>query len=337
MAARTTTPTPRARLQDPAPGVEQVRTSMQLLQQEIGKVIVGKQEIIEKVVVAALTEGAHILFEDMPGLAKSVLAATFSKAAGCEFHRVQFTPDLLPTDITGGHVFNRSTNEFEFRKGPIFTNFLLADEINRASPKTQSALLEAMAEKQVSVEGVTHKLPPPFIVLATQNPVEQEGTYPLPEAQMDRFAMRLSMGYPSVAEEAEIMTRRLTRHHDSFDTVAVMDRNQLLRMQQVVEQVHVEPAVVGYIAQIVDATRRNPNLRAGASPRGSLALLKLARAHAALRGRPYVVPDDVRLFTGPALAHRVILSTEARIRGVTSERIIADLVAKVPVPRGVGA
>ncbi|HUR64533.1 MAG TPA: MoxR family ATPase [Candidatus Thermoplasmatota archaeon] len=306
------------------------------LRKEVQKVIVGKRDIIDKVIVASLTEGAHILFEDMPGLAKSVLAATFSKAAGCQFNRIQFTPDLLPTDITGGHIFNRKTNEFDFRPGPIFTNFLLADEINRASPKTQSALLEAMAEKQVSAEGITHKLASPFLVLATQNPVEQEGTYPLPEAQMDRFAMKLSMGYPSKEEEGEIMNRRLTRKHDAFDTKAVMDRAQLLKMQQLVEEVHVDPSLVTYIAAIVDATRRHPDLVAGASPRGSLALMKLARSYAAIQGRRYVIPDDVRAYASCTLAHRTILTTEARVRGMQRERVIQDILAKVPVPRPQG-
>jgi MoxR-like ATPase len=306
---------------------------VELLRREVAKVIVGKQDVVDKLVVAALTEGAHILFEDMRGLAKSVLAATFSKAVGCQFHRIQFTPDLLPTDITGGHIFNRKTNEFDFRPGPIFTNFLLADEINRASPKTQSALLEAMAEKQVSVEGITHRLEPPFLVLATQNPVEQEGTYPLPEAQLDRFAMKLSMGYPSRAEEGQIMSRRLARRHDSFDTEAVLDRAQVLRMQKVVEDVHVDPGLVDYVAGIVDATRHHPDLAAGASPRGSLALIKLARAHAATRGRRYVLPDDVRDYAVCSLAHRLILTTEARVRGVRREKVVQEILSRQPVPR----
>ena len=305
------------------------------LRAEVQKVIVGKTEVIDRLIVASLSEAAHILFEDMPGLAKSVLAATFSKAVGCEFHRVQFTPDLLPTDITGGHVFNRAKNEFEFRRGPIFTNFLLADEINRASPKTQSALLEAMAEKQVSVEGITHRLPPPFLVLATQNPVEQEGTYPLPEAQMDRFAMRLSMGYPTRKEEAEILSRRLARHQDSFDTKAVLNREDLLAMQRTAEAVHVDPAIIDYIAGIIEATRHHPDLVAGCSPRGSLALLKLARGNAVLRGRMYLLPDDVKEYAVCTLAHRAIVATSARVRGVRAEAVLRDIIGKTPAPRGI--
>ena len=317
--------------------LQRMRGSVDALKQEVQKVIVGKAPVIEKVVVASLTEGAHILFEDMPGLAKSVLAATFSKAAGCKFNRIQFTPDLLPTDITGGHIFNRKTNEFDFRPGPIFTNFLLADEINRASPKTQSALLEAMAEKQVSVEGITHRLAAPFIVLATQNPIEQEGTYPLPEAQLDRFAMKLSMGYPSRQDEAEIMSRRIVRKHDSFDTKAVLTQTQLIEMQRLIEEIHVDPTIVDYIAHLIDATRSHPRLLAGASPRGSLALVKLARAHAAIHGRRFVIPDDVRTYAVPVLAHRVILTTEARVQGARGPQVIQDILSKVPAPRPSGA
>jgi MoxR-like ATPase len=310
-----------------------LRNSVENLKREVEKVIVGKHDVIEQVVVATLTEGAHILFEDMPGLAKSVLAATFSSASGCEFHRVQFTPDLLPTDISGGHIFNRKTNEFDFRRGPIFTNFLLADEINRASPKTQSALLEAMAEKQVTVEGVTHRLAAPFIVLATQNPVEQEGTYPLPEAQMDRFAMRLSMGYPTRAEEALIMSRRVARKHDAFETRAVLTRDQLVAMQKLIEEVFIHPSIIDYIARIIEATRHHPDLVAGASPRGSLALLKLSRSYAAIQGRRHVIPDDVRRFAVVSLAHRTIVTREARVRGMTQAKVIESILPKIPVPR----
>ncbi len=317
--------------------IQQMSQHTQALMSEVGKVIVGKKHVVENLLIASLTEGAHILFEDLPGLAKSVLANTFSTAAGCEFHRIQFTPDLLPTDITGGHIFNRETNQFEFRKGPIFTNFLLADEINRASPKTQSAMLEAMAEKQVSVEGNTHRLKPPFVVLATQNPVEQEGTYPLPEAQMDRFAFKLSMGYPSKDEEAEILHRRLGRGKDTFDVSAVVDKDTMLRMQHLVEQVHVDPALVDYIARIIDATRNHQDLAAGSSPRGSLALVKLARSRAAIKGRTFVVPDDIRSLAVPCLAHRLILSTDARVRGTTTIHVMEDILKQVPVPRRSGA
>lgn len=317
----------------PNGAVTALSTHVTRLLDEVGKVIVGKRTVIEKLVITALTEGAHILFEDVPGLAKSVMASTFSKAAGCTFHRIQFTPDLLPTDITGGHIFNRKTNEFDFRPGPIFTNFLLADEINRASPKTQSALLEAMAEKQVSIEGVTHQLAAPFTVLATMNPVEQEGTYNLPEAQMDRFAMRLSVGYPNKAEEIEIMARRLTRKKDGFDVRPVIDRDRLLAMQKSIEDIVVSPHILDYIASLVDESRRSPLLSAGASPRGSLALVKMARARAAIKGRNYVLPDDVQAIAVDVLAHRVILTTDARVQGISDRTVIEELLQKVPVPR----
>ena len=335
--ARPKTATATAHAAASTPALQAQAASLQgtvaAIRQEVEKVIVGKPAVVEKLVIATLSEGAHVLFEDMPGLAKSVLASTFAKAAGCKFNRVQFTPDLLPTDITGGHIFNRKTNEFDFRPGPIFTNFLLADEINRASPKTQSALLEAMAEKQVSVEGITHKLEPPFLVLATQNPVEQEGTYPLPEAQMDRFAMKLSMGYPTKDQEVEIMTRRLVRRHDAFETKPVVTRAQLLALQQLVENVHVDPSLIEYIARLVDATRHHQHLLAGASPRGSLALIKLARASAAIRGRAYVVPEDIRDLAVVTLAHRTIPTTEARVRGIKPIAVIEELLQKIPVPR----
>lgn len=319
--------------EDLAPHFKALSDSVERIKEEVGQSIVGKQEVVEKLIVASLAEGAHILFEDMPGLAKSVLAAAYSNAAGCTFKRIQFTPDLLPTDITGGHVFNRKSNEFEFQAGPIFTNFLLADEINRASPKTQSALLEAMAEKQVSAEGVTRRLEAPFVVLATQNPVEQEGTYPLPEAQMDRFAMRLSMGYPSEREEVEIMDRRLTRKKDAFDVKAVVDKQRFIKIQRLVEEVYVDPKVVQYIAKIVTATRKHPALLAGSSPRGSLALVKLSRAFASVRGRPYVIPDDVRSLAVAVLAHRTILTAESRVKGIRQEHVIEDIITQIPVPK----
>lgn len=320
---------------DLAPHFQGLRQSVAVIKKEVGRSIVGKQEVVEKLIVASLAEGAHILFEDMPGLAKSVLAAAYSNAAGCTFKRIQFTPDLLPTDITGGHIFNKKSNEFEFQPGPIFTNFLLADEINRASPKTQSALLEAMAEKQVSAEGVTRRLEAPFVVLATQNPVEQEGTYPLPEAQMDRFAMRLSMGYPSESEEVEIMDRRLTRKKDAFDVNSVVDKEKFLKLQRLVEEVYVDPNVVRYIAKIVTATRNHESLIAGASPRGSLALVKLARALAAVHGRAYVVPDDVRSLAVSVLAHRTILTPEARVKGERQEDVVQEILGTIPVPKPV--
>lgn len=325
---------PRARQAGaPKPLEVDIRGPMQALVHEVSKVIVGKREVLELVAVATLTEGAHILFEDLPGLGKSVMAATFSRASGTTFKRVQFTPDLLPSDITGTYVLDQKAGAFEFHKGPIFTNFLLADEINRASPKTQSALLEAMGEKQVSVEGTTHRLPKPFMVMATQNPIEQEGTYPLPEAQLDRFMLKMSMGQPNLEDEEEILMRRNTRKKDDFDVAAVTNAEQIVQCQRAAESVHIHRSIVHYIGQIVVGTREHADVLAGASPRGSLALLKLAKAQAAFSGRPFVVPDDVRNLVDPVLAHRVILNPEPRIRGVTTSEVLHDIVKRIPVPK----
>jgi MoxR-like ATPase len=280
-----------------------------------------------------VTEGCHILFEDMPGLAKSVMASAFARASGCEFRRVQFTPDLLPGDITGTYIFNQQNQDFVLRPGPIFANVLLADEINRASPKTQSALLEAMAEKQVSIEGVTHRLPAPFMVLATQNPVEQEGTYPLPEAQLDRFMLKLSMGYPTRAEEQEILLRRTQRGKDGFDVSAVSSPEAMAALARAVESVYLAPAMFEYITEIIARTREHPEVLAGSSPRGSLALLKLSRSWAALHGRHYVTPDDIKELAGPVLAHRIILRPEARLQGLAGTAVIARILQETPVPK----
>lgn len=311
----------------------QVGKTGQALIDEVGKVIVGKKEQLKLVTLAIFTEGAHVLLEDMPGLGKSVLAGTLAKASGCDFKRVQFTPDLLPSDINGTFILNQRTHEFDFRPGPIFTNYLLADEINRASPKTQSALLEAMAEKTVTVEGYTQKLPKPFVVFATQNPVEQAGTYPLPEAQMDRFMMKLSMGYPSAAEEAEILRRRMTRGRDEFETNPITTAETVVKMQKAIEQVYVSDELIDYIANIIDATRHHPQLIAGCSPRGTLSMFKGARAWAALSGRDYVVPDDIKILAVHCLAHRVILKPEPRIKGVKPHQVMEDILNKVPVPK----
>lgn len=310
-----------------------VRTSVQPLIEEVGKVIVGKKRVLELVTLAMLTEGAHILFEDLPGLAKSVMAATFARATGAGYKRIQFTPDLLPADITGTYVYDKSKSIFDFRAGPVFTNFLLADEINRASPKTQSALLEAMGEKQVSIEGTTHKLPRPFLVMATQNPIEQEGTYVLPEAQLDRFMIKTSVGQPNREEEAEIMRRRNSRMKDDVDVTAILTPERIVALQKQVERVQVHPAIIDYIANVVVATREHSSLLAGASPRGSLALLKLSKAQAALSMRTYVVPDDVRGLLIPVLAHRMILRPEARIGGTTTIDVIKQVQQAVPVPK----
>lgn len=310
-----------------------VRRPMQALIDEVSNVIVGKRNVLEMVAVSILSEGAHILFEDLPGLAKSVMAATFAQASGTTFKRIQFTPDLLPADITGTYVLDQKEGKFTFSEGPIFTNFMLADEINRASPKTQSALLEAMAEKQVTVEGVTHKLAKPFIVMATQNPIEQEGTYPLPEAQLDRFMIKASVGQPSYDEEREIIRRRNDRMKDDFDIRAVTNSANLTSMQAAVERVQIHQAIMDYIAKITVATRKHPQILAGASPRGSLALLKLSKAQAALHGRPYVIPDDIRTLTQPVLAHRMILQPEAKIRGTTTQELLSEIIKTVPVPK----
>ncbi|MFA5862472.1 MAG: MoxR family ATPase [Candidatus Thermoplasmatota archaeon] len=310
-----------------------VGTTGTSLIEEVGRVIVGKKDQLKLVTLAIFTEGAHVLLEDLPGLGKSVLAAALARASGCDFKRVQFTPDLLPSDINGTFILNQRTHEFDFRPGPIFTNYLLADEINRASPKTQSAMLEAMAEKQVTVEGYTQKLPKPFVVFATQNPIEQAGTYPLPEAQMDRFAMRLSMGYPTKDEEAEILIRRAKRGKDDFDVKSVTNAETIVAMQKAIENVYVSDELIHYIASIIDATRKHPQLVAGASPRGTQNIFKLARGWAALHGRDYVVPDDIKRLVIPVLAHRVILKPEPRIKGIKSEQIIQGILDSVPVPK----
>lgn len=309
-----------------------VASAMNPLVNEVAKVIVGKRDVLELVAVAVLTEGAHVLFEDLPGLGKSVMAASFSRASGTDFKRIQFTPDLLPSDVTGTYILDQKEGSFEFRQGPIFANFLLADEINRASPKTQSALLEAMAEKTVSVEGTTYRLPVPFMVMATQNPVEQEGTYPLPEAQMDRFMIKASVGHPDEAGEAEILERRIGRGKDDFDVEPVLTPEKVVALQRQVENVSISQDMIRYIAKIITGTRTHPDILAGASPRGSLALLKLSKSTAALRGRDFVVPDDVQGLTPYVLPHRIILRPEPKIRGVTPEQIVADIVAETPVP-----
>ena len=300
---------------------------------EVGKVIVGKRSVIEKLLVALLARG-HVLIEDYPGLAKTLMAKTLAQALGLEFKRVQFTPDLLPADITGSYVFNQRTGSFELRRGPVFTNILLADEINRAPPKTQSALLEAMQERQVTLEGETLKLPQPFFVIATQNPIEFEGVYPLPEAQLDRFAMRLRVGYPSEDEEVEILKRRIARGSDEVRVEVVASRDDVLSMQRAVEKVHVDEGVLRYIVAIARATRGHPRVEVGVSPRGAEALMKLSRALAALRGRDYVIPDDVKELAADALSHRLVLKAEQWVRGVEPESVIADVVSSIPVPKG---
>lgn len=299
---------------------------------EVGKAVVGKDDVLEQVMVGILA-GAHILFEDYPGLAKTLIARSFAQVLGMDFKRIQFTPDLLPSDITGSHVFDRETEEFTLTVGPIFANIVLADEINRATPKTQSALLEAMQESQVTIDGETHPLPSPFIVIATQNPIEYEGTFPLPEAQLDRFMVRLSVGYPDAEGEVEILRRRRARKTDDIVLSPVTSADALMEMRAAVEEVFVDPDIEKYIVSIVSKTRSDNDVYVGASPRGSLALLKLSRAQAALAGRDYVLPDDIKAFAGPALSHRLILSPDLWSKRITAGDVVAKVLRLVPVPK----
>jgi MoxR-like ATPase len=299
---------------------------------EVERAIVGKRPLLEKIMAAILVSGGHLLLEDYPGLAKTLIANSFSIALGLDFKRIQFTPDLLPGDITGGYIYNRTENRFELRKGPIFANVILADEINRASPKTQSALLEAMQEYQVTLEGETMKLPEPFIVIATQNPIEYEGTFPLPEAQLDRFIMKLSIGYPSEDEEQEMLRRRFKRRRDEFDLKQVTNAEELLQERESVEKVHIDPDIERYIVALIAETRKRRQINVGASPRGSLALLKLSRAWAVMQGRDYVLPDDVKVFARPALHHRLILEPEFWMKQGATDEILTAIIQGTPVP-----
>ena len=299
---------------------------------EVEKAIVGKRPVLEKILLTVLCDG-HVLIEDYPGLAKTLMAKTFAATLGCDFKRVQFTPDLLPADITGTYVFDRKTSEFVLRRGPVFTNVLLADEINRSPPKTQAALLEAMQERQTTLEGETHPLESPFVVIATQNPIEYEGTYPLPEAQIDRFLMRIGIGYPTREQEREILRRRIHRKEDAVRVARMSSPEQVVGMQRAIEEVHVEEALESYIVEIVSRTRTHPQVDVGASPRGSLALLKLARARAALRERDFVVPDDVKEVAVEGLAHRLILKPDPWIKGVRTTSVVQEVLASVPVPK----
>ncbi len=300
--------------------------------QEVEKAVVGKRTVLNHMMAAFLSSGGHILLEDYPGMAKTLIANSFAVALGMEFKRIQFTPDLLPGDITGGYVFNSNENQFQLRKGPIFTHILLADEINRASPKTQSALLEAMQEYQVTLEGETQPLPRPFIVIATQNPIEYEGTFPLPEAQLDRFMVKLSIGYPKFEEEEEILRRRDERKQDMVLLQPVINPEIFLRMQAAVEEVYIDPDVRHYIVDLVTRTRSHRQVVVGVSPRGSLALLKLAKAWAVIQGRSFMVPDDVKQFIQPALAHRVILDPSLWGNKRMEISLIEEIARSVPVP-----
>jgi MoxR-like ATPase len=312
-------------------GVDEVSSLSRKVIAEVERAVVGKRPVLEMVMATALA-GGHVLFEDFPGLGKTLIARSFATALGLGFKRIQFTPDLLPGDITGGYVFNRNKNSFELRKGPIFTNILLADEINRASPKTQSALLEAMQEGQVTIEGESMRLPEPFLVLATQNPIEYEGTFPLPEAQLDRFMVKLSVGYPNMEEEKEILRRRRARLQDELALYQVLKPKQVPGLREAVEGVHVDADIEDYIASLVHATRVDRRVAVGASPRGSLAFLKLARANAAIEGRDYVIPDDVKRYAVPVLSHRLILQPEYWMSQTVNGEVIQDVVTKTAVP-----
>jgi MoxR-like ATPase len=298
---------------------------------QVERAVVGKRDALELVLLGLLADG-HVLIEDFPGLAKTLIARSFAQATGLGFGRIQFTPDLMPSDVTGSSVYNQRTADFEFRPGPIFTNLLLADEINRAPPKTQAALLEAMQERQVTIENATHRLEPPFLVLATQNPIEYEGTYPLPEAQLDRFLVRISVGYPARADEIEMLQRRLERGVDDVELEPVIDAPTLVALQQALEQVHVSEAIEGYVVDIVAATRESRRLAVGASPRGSLAVLKLSRAKAALAGRDFVTPEDVKAVAIPALAHRLTVRPELWVQRLRGEDVVAEVLETVPTP-----
>jgi MoxR-like ATPase len=298
---------------------------------EVEKAIVGKREPLELILLALLSDG-HVLIEDYPGLAKTLIARSFAQATSLEFARIQFTPDLMPGDVTGSQIFDQRTVDFVFRRGPVFANLLLADEINRAPPKTQAALLEAMQERQVTIENETHLLAPPFLVLATQNPIEYEGTYPLPEAQLDRFLVRISIGYPGRDDEMEMLQRRLDRGLDEVELQPVMDAATLVALQRALEQVHVSDAVEGYIVDIVRATRESNRLSVGASPRGSIALLKLARAKAALAGRDFVIPEDVKAVAVPALGHRVAVRPELWVQRLRGDDVVLEVLDTVPTP-----
>ncbi|MFC2030995.1 AAA family ATPase [Chloroflexota bacterium] len=312
--------------------LSEVQEFGQTVMDNVEQVIVGKRKAIELVMVALLCEG-HVLIEDVPGTGKTMLARAVAASLGLSFRRLQCTPDLLPNDITGVSVFNQSSGQFEFRPGPAFSHVLLADEINRATPRTQSALLESMGEGQVTVDGVTHALERPFLVLATQNPIEYEGTFPLPEAQLDRFLLKLSVGYPSLEQEEQILLN-LQREHPITSLDQVVDGSRLVALQRLVWEIHVDDTVRDFIVRLIHATRTRGDLALGASPRGSLALFKGAQALAALQGRDFVLPDDVKRLAQPSLSHRLIIRPESALKGYTAERILADVLQATPLDIG---
>jgi MoxR-like ATPase len=309
-----------------------VRAIGERVVRNVEKVIVGKHREVQLTLLALLCRG-HILIEDVPGVGKTMLAKAIARSLGCSFKRIQFTPDLLPTDVTGVSVYNQKTGEFEYRPGPVMAQIVLTDEINRATPKTQSSLLEAMEERQVSVDGVTYNLPEPFIVLATQNPIESEGTFPLPEAQLDRFLIRLSLGYPSKADEIDILERQ-QQSHPLESLTQVVDSRELIAAQQEIKNIYVDRLIKEYIVSIVEETRRHEDVYLGASPRGSLALYRTCQARASLEGRDFVIPDDVKALAEITLAHRIIVSPAARIKNTDARLLVGDILARVPVPGG---
>jgi MoxR-like ATPase len=316
--------------------IDDVKATCDRILDEVERAIVGKRGPLELILLGLLADG-HVLIEDFPGLAKTLAARSFSQATDMRFQRIQFTPDLMPSDVTGASIFNQQTGEFEFRPGPIFANLLLADEINRAPPKTQAALLEAMQERQVTIEGVTRPLEPPFVVLATQNPIEYEGTYPLPEAQLDRFLLRIGIGYPSREDEwgeyvGAVLEPRLERATDEVTLEPVVDGPTLVELQRSLEQVYVSESIGRYMIDIVASTRNSARLQVGASPRGTLALLKLSRGHAAFAGRDYVTPEDVKAIAVPALGHRLTLRPELWVQRIRGEDIVREALETVPTP-----
>jgi MoxR-like ATPase len=311
--------------------IDQVHALSEALLDELERAVIGKRTALKLILLGLLADG-NVLIEDYPGLAKTLAARSLAKATSLRFARIQFTPDLMPSDVTGSSIYNQRSAEFEFRPGPIFTNLLLADEINRAPPKTQAALLEGMQERQVTVDGTTHVLERPFIVLATQNPIEYEGTYPLPEAQLDRFLLRLGLGYPTGDDERRMLDARVERSTDEVELDPILDRQTLLQMQAALEQIYVSEAVERYIIDVVTATRQSSRVEVGASPRGSLALLKLARAHAALSGRDFITPKDVKSVAVPALAHRLTLRPELWVQRIKADDVIEEILESVPTP-----
>jgi MoxR-like ATPase len=315
--------------------LDRLLRSAERILNEVEKAVVGKRDALELILAALLADG-HVLIEDFPGLAKTLIARSFAEVTDLAFKRIQFTPDLMPSDVTGAAIFNQGTREFEFRPGPIFANLLLADEINRAPAKTQAALLEAMQERQVTVDGVAHPLRAPFLVVATQNPIEYEGTYPLPEAQLDRFLVRVGIGYPSRDEEWAMVERRLARQGDEVKLRRVVEREELLELQAALERVHVGEAVGRYIVDLVAATRASARVQVGASPRGTLALLKMARGRAALGGRDYVIPDDVKAVAVATLAHRLTLRPELWVQRVRADDVVRECLDSVPAPAADG-